>query len=69
LHIRDLFVVYGAWLEKVFNVSIVALGIATGVIGIAELVGEILVATISDRFGLKSMLHKWVKEGSPDSAI
>ena len=61
--------VYGAWLEKAFNVSIVALGIATGVIGIAELVGEILVATISDRFGLKSMLHLWVKEGSPDSTV
>ena len=51
LHIRNLFVIYGAWLEKAFNISIVALGIATGVIGIAELVGEVLVATISDRFG------------------
>jgi predicted MFS family arabinose efflux permease len=54
--IDTLFVVYGAWLEKAFNVSIVALGIATGVIGIAELVGEILVATISDRFGLKRVV-------------
>jgi predicted MFS family arabinose efflux permease len=54
--IDNLFVVYGAWLERAFNVSIVALGIATGVIGIAELVGEILVATISDRFGLKRVV-------------
>jgi predicted MFS family arabinose efflux permease len=54
--IDNLFVVYGAWLEKAFDVSIVALGIATGVIGIAELVGEILVATISDRFGLKRVV-------------
>ena len=54
--IDNLFVVYGAWLEKAFNMSIVALGIATGVIGIAELVGEILVATISDRFGLKRVV-------------
>jgi hypothetical protein len=45
--------------------SIVALGIATGAIGIAELAGEVLVATISDRFGLETMLCLWVKDGSP----
>jgi len=54
--IDNLFVVYGAWLEKAFGVGIVALGMATGVIGAAELVGEILVATISDRFGLKRVV-------------
>ena len=51
--IDNLFVVYGAWLEKAFSVGIVALGMATSIIGAAELVGEILVATLSDRFGLK----------------
>ena len=54
--IDNLFVVYGAWLEKAFGVGIVALGMATGVIGVAELVGEILVATISDRLGLKRVV-------------
>ncbi len=54
--IDNLFVVYGAWLEKAFSVSIVTLGMATGVIGMAELVGEILVATLSDRFGLKRVV-------------
>jgi predicted MFS family arabinose efflux permease len=54
--IDNLFVVYGAWLEKGYGVSIVALGMATGVIGAAELVGEILVATLSDRFGLKRVV-------------
>jgi predicted MFS family arabinose efflux permease len=54
--IDNLFVVYGAWLEKAFNVDIVTLGMATGVIGVAELIGEILVATISDRFGLKRVV-------------
>jgi len=54
--IDNLFVVYGAWLEKAFRVDIVALGMATGVIGAAELVGELLVATISDRFGLKRVV-------------
>jgi DHA1 family inner membrane transport protein len=51
--IDNLFVVYGAWLEKAFDVGIVVLGVGTGVIGVAELIGEIMVATISDRFGLK----------------
>ncbi len=54
--IDNLFVIYGAWLEKAFSVGIVALGMATGVIGVAELAGEILVATISDRFGLKRVV-------------
>jgi len=51
--IDNLFVVYGAWLEKAFDVGIVVLGMGTGVIGVAELIGEIMVATISDRYGLK----------------
>ena len=55
--IDNLFVVYGAWLEKAFQVGIVALGLGTSVIGAAELVGEIMVATISDRFGLKRVVN------------
>ena len=51
--IDNLFVVYGAWLEKAFDVGIVVLGLGTGVIGAAELLGEIIMATVSDRFGLK----------------
>jgi DHA1 family inner membrane transport protein len=54
--IDNLFVVYGAWLEKAFDVGIVALGLGTSVIGVAELIGEIMVATISDRFGLKRVV-------------
>ena len=49
----NLFVVYGAWLEKSFGLSIVAIGLGTSVIGIAELTGEGLTAAISDRLGLK----------------
>jgi predicted MFS family arabinose efflux permease len=49
-------VVYGAWLEKAFDVGIVVLGLGTSVIGVAELMGEIMVATISDRFGLKRVV-------------
>ncbi len=49
----NLFVVYGAWLEKSFDLSIIALGISTGLIGLAELSGETLTAFFADRFGLK----------------
>jgi predicted MFS family arabinose efflux permease len=54
--IDNLFVVYGAWLETAFNVGIVVLGLGTSIIGAAELLGEIMVATISDRFGLKRVV-------------
>jgi len=49
----NLFVVYGAWLEKSFDLSIIALGMSTGLIGLAELSGETLTAFFADRFGLK----------------
>jgi DHA1 family inner membrane transport protein len=49
----NLFVVYGAWLEKSFGLSIVALGLGTGAIGLAELLGETVTATLADRIGLK----------------
>ena len=49
----NLFVVYGAWLEKSFDLSIIALGLSTGLIGLAELSGETLTAFFADRFGLK----------------
>lgn len=48
----NLFVVYGAWLENSFGVGVVALGLGTSLIGLAELGGEGLTAAISDRFGL-----------------
>ena len=49
----NLFVVYGAWLEQSFALGLVALGIATTVIGLAELLGEILTSLLSDKLGLK----------------
>ncbi len=49
----NLFVVYGAWLESRFGLGLVALGLGTSLIGMAELAGEALTATISDRIGLK----------------
>ena len=49
----NLFVVYGAWLESAFGLSIVAIGIGTSLIGMAELCGELLTVVLADRFGLK----------------
>lgn len=49
----NLFVIYGVWLEMSFGLSILALGAATTVIGVAELLGEGLTAWIADRVGLK----------------
>lgn len=49
----NLFIAYGAWLENDFSLGIVALGLGTSVIGMAELCGECLTAAISDRIGLK----------------
>jgi len=48
-----LFVIYGVWLEERFALTVIALGTATIVIGAAELLGEILTATIADRLNLK----------------
>jgi predicted MFS family arabinose efflux permease len=47
----NLLVVYGAWMEDRFGLSVSNLGLVTLVIGAAELVAELAVAFISDRFG------------------
>jgi predicted MFS family arabinose efflux permease len=49
----NLFVVYGVWLEQSFSLTIVALGLGTGMIGLAELLGEFMTALLADRIGLK----------------
>lgn len=50
------FVVFGAWLETAFNLSLVALGAASIVIGTAELVGEGSVLLFADRVGKRRMV-------------
>ncbi|MFK5954012.1 MAG: hypothetical protein QM498_13200 [Desulfobacterium sp.] len=49
----NLFVIYGAWLENLFNFSVVDLGLGTAVIGAGELCGSVGTALLADRFGLK----------------
>jgi MFS transporter, DHA1 family, inner membrane transport protein len=44
-------VVYAAWLEQSFGLTVAQLGLTAGVIGAAELVGELLVMGLVDRLG------------------
>lgn len=52
----NLFVIYGVWLEATYQLSLAAIGAGTILIGMAELAGEGLTATLSDRIGLKKSL-------------
>ncbi len=45
------FIVYGAWMESRFGLSVVALGLASIVIGLAEAVGEFGSTAFVDRLG------------------
>jgi DHA1 family inner membrane transport protein len=49
----NLFVVFGAWLEQAFGLSIVGIGMGASLIGAAELIGEGLTASCADRLGLR----------------
>ncbi len=49
----NIFVIYASWLEDSFSLGIVALGIGTSVIGVAEIIGEVITALFADRIGLK----------------
>lgn len=49
----NLFVIYGAWLEQSYHLSIAAIGFGTILIGAAELLGEGCTALFSDRIGLR----------------
>ncbi|MGH2607398.1 MAG: MFS transporter [Anaerolineales bacterium] len=44
-------IVFGAWMEQSFGLSVASIGVASAVIGISELGGEGLVAAIADPLG------------------
>ena len=46
------FVTYALWLVDDFQMGVMALGLATVAIGLAELFGDLLTATLADRVGL-----------------
>jgi predicted MFS family arabinose efflux permease len=47
----SLIVVYGAWMEDAFGLTVTALGLVSLVIGLAEAIAELGVALLSDRLG------------------
>ncbi|MCK5162105.1 MAG: MFS transporter [Desulfobacula sp.] len=49
----NLFVIYGAWLEQSYNLSLAAIGFGTVFIGLSEILGEGCTVFFSDRIGLK----------------
>ncbi|HEX9978342.1 MAG TPA: MFS transporter [Acidimicrobiia bacterium] len=50
------FVVFGAWLEDRFALSLTALGVTSLIVGLAELSGEASVLAFGDRFGKRRMV-------------
>ncbi len=52
----NLFVIYGVWLEDSFHLSLAVIGLGTLVIGLSEILGELLTAFLSDKIGLKKSL-------------
>ena len=51
-----LFIVFGGWMEDSFNLSLATLGIAAGVIGGAELLGESFAGWSVDRYGKRPVI-------------
>ncbi len=49
----NLFVIYGAWLEQSYHLSLAAIGFGTIFIGLSEVLGEGFTVFFSDRIGLK----------------
>lgn len=52
----NLFVIYGAWLEQSYNLSLAAIGFGTVFIGLSEVLGEGCTVFFSDRIGLKKSI-------------
>jgi predicted MFS family arabinose efflux permease len=48
---ENVFIVYGAWLESEFSLALVAIGLASLVISVAELIAEFTSAGLVDRLG------------------
>jgi predicted MFS family arabinose efflux permease len=51
-----IFVIYGAWLEQQFHLSVAQLGLGSSVIGVAELGGEFMTVGLADRLGKERAL-------------
>ncbi|MCG8565659.1 MAG: MFS transporter [Desulfobacterales bacterium] len=52
----NFFVTYGFWLEDTYKLSLASIGLGTIFIGAAEILGELLMAFLADRFGMARTL-------------
>jgi predicted MFS family arabinose efflux permease len=50
------FIIYGDWMEQSFDLSLTNLGLASGIIGGAELLGEFTAGWSVDRFGKRRVV-------------
>lgn len=50
------FIVYGGWMEEQFGLGLASLGLATAVVGGAEISGELLAGVAVDRFGKRPII-------------
>jgi predicted MFS family arabinose efflux permease len=53
---ETLFIVYGDWMESAFSLSLTGLGLATTLIGLAEMSGEATAGWSVDRFGKRPVV-------------
>lgn len=53
---ETLFIVYGDWMESAFSLSLTGLGLATTLIGVAEMSGEATAGWSVDRFGKRPVV-------------
>ncbi|MCP4416067.1 MAG: MFS transporter, partial [Chloroflexi bacterium] len=53
---ETIFLVYGDWMELSFGLSLLALGASAGVVGAAEIVGELFAGWSVDRFGKRPVI-------------
>ena len=53
---ETIFIVYGDWMERNFGLSLLALGASAGVVGGAEIIGELFAGWSVDRFGKRPVV-------------
>lgn len=53
---ETIFIVYGDWMELNFGLSLLALGASAGIVGSAEIVGELFAGWSVDRFGKRPII-------------
>lgn len=53
---ENLFIIFGDWMEQSFRLALTSLGLASAVIGVAEVVGELFAGWSVDRFGKRPVI-------------